>query len=101
MSEQFTQEQQDQLLFMMLVQQHQQIAKMGLGQDKNPATGKIEKDLKAAKYAIDTLHVLQKYTKGNLSSELNEFLDNTLSELKLGYTEAASQEQSGENGTGE
>ena len=31
-------DQQDQLLFMMLIQQHQQIGMMGLGKLKNPAT---------------------------------------------------------------
>ena len=38
-------EQQDQLLCMMLIQQHQQIAMMGLGKLQNPATGEMEKDL--------------------------------------------------------
>ena len=37
-------DQQKQLLFMMLVQQHQQIGMMGLGKIKNPATDKIERD---------------------------------------------------------
>ena len=63
-------DQQQQLLFVMLIQQHQQIAMMGMGKIKNPATDKIERDLKSAKYAIDTLHMLEKYTKGNLPDEL-------------------------------
>ena len=36
-------DQQKQLLFMMLIQQHQQIGMMGLGKIKNPATDKIER----------------------------------------------------------
>ena len=96
MSEQFTQEQQDQLLFMMLIQQHQQIAKMGLGMEKNPVSDQVEKDLKSAKYAIDTLLVLQKYTKGNLTDELREYLDKTVNELRIGYQEATSESENGE-----
>ena len=42
-------DQQDQLLLMMLIQQHQQIGMMGLGKIKNPATDKIESDLSSAR----------------------------------------------------
>ncbi|MEP0006701.1 MAG: DUF1844 domain-containing protein [Balneola sp.] len=80
-------EQQDQLLCMMLIQQHQQIAMMGLGKLQNPATGEMEKDLSSAKYAIDTLNMLDKYTKGNLPQELKGFLDQTLTTLRLNYAD--------------
>lgn len=99
MSEQFTEEQQNQLLFMMLIKQHQQIAKMGLGLESNPTTGEVEKDLKSARFAIDTLHMLHRYTKGNLNKELSEFLDSTLNELKVGLENADSTDTS-ENGSG-
>lgn len=78
-------EQQDQLLLMMLIQQHQQIGMMGLGKIKNPATDKIESDLSSAKYAIDTLNALDKFTKGNLPKELKGYLDQTLTNLRLNY----------------
>ena len=81
-------EQQDQILFMMLVQQHQQIAQMGLGDLENPATGKKEKDLKAVKYAIDTLTMLEKFTSGNLSKEMSGYLTETLKSLRLKYVDA-------------
>jgi beta-glucosidase/6-phospho-beta-glucosidase/beta-galactosidase len=80
-------EQQDQLLCMMLIQQHQQIAMMGLGKLQNPATGEMEKDLSSAKYAIDTLNMIDKYTKGNLPQELKGFLDQTLTTLRLNYAD--------------
>lgn len=83
-------DQQDQLLFMMLIQQHQQIGMMGLGKLKNPATDAIERDLASAKYAIDTLSVLEKYTEGNLPKELKGFLDQTLTTLRLNYADEAS-----------
>lgn len=80
-------EQQNQLLFMMLVQQHQQIAMMGMGKLKNPATDKTERELSSAKYAIDTLNMLQKYTQGNLSKEASDFLEHTLVNLRLNYSD--------------
>ena len=85
--EQLNSEQQEQLLFMMLIQQHQQIGMMGLGKIKNPATDKIEKDLSSAKYAIDTLNVLEKFTDGNLPKELKGYLDQTLTNLRLNYVD--------------
>ncbi len=88
-------EQQDQVLFMMLVQQHQQIAMMGLGEQENPTTGKKEKDLKAVKYAVDTLTMLEKYTTGNLSEDMSRYLTDTLKALRLKYVEMSSSEKSG------
>lgn len=90
-------EQQDQLLFMMLIQQHQQIAMMGMGKIKNPNTDKVEREMKSAKFAIDTLVMLQKFTKGNLPKELKNYLEQTLNNLRLNYAE----EQDNEEGSGE
>lgn len=80
-------DQQDQLLFMMLIQQHQQIAMMGMGKIKNPNTDKVERELKSARFAIDTLVMLQKFTKGNLPKELKTYLEETLNNLRLNYAE--------------
>jgi beta-glucosidase/6-phospho-beta-glucosidase/beta-galactosidase len=85
-------DQQDQLLFMMLIQQHQQIGMMGLGKIKNPATDEMERDLSAAKYAIDTLNVLEKYTSGNLPKELKGYLDQALTTLRLNYADESKKE---------
>lgn len=85
--EKFSPDQQQQLLFMMLIQQHEQIAIMGMGKTKNPATGEIERDLKSAKYAIDTLVMLENFTEGNLSKELKGFLNQTLTNLRLNYAD--------------
>ncbi len=80
-------EQQQQLLFMMLIQQHQQIAMMGMGKIQNPTTEKTERDLKSAKFAIDTLLMLQDYTKSNLPEEVKNFLEQTLNTLRLNYAD--------------
>jgi hypothetical protein len=79
--------QQKQFLFMVLVQQHEQIAMMGLGKIKNPATDKIEKELSQAKFAIDTLEMLEHYTKGNLSKDAQDYLTFVLSNLRLNYAQ--------------
>jgi len=84
-----SEEQQEQLLFMMLVQQHQQIAMMGMGKIENPNTGSIERELKSAKYAIDTLVMLQHYTGGNLPKDLNDYLTETLNNLRMNYADEA------------
>lgn len=85
--EKFNPDQQQQLLFMMLIQQHEQIAMMGMGKTVNPATEKAERDLKAAKYAIDTLVMLEKFTAGNLTKEMSSYLKQTLTRLRLNYAD--------------
>lgn len=87
--ESLNQDQQNQLLMMMLIQQHQQIAMVGLGKLKNPVTDAIERDLSAAKYAVDTLNALELYTKGNLPAELKGYLDQVLTTLRLNYADEA------------
>jgi beta-glucosidase/6-phospho-beta-glucosidase/beta-galactosidase len=91
-------DQQQQLLFVMLIQQHQQIAMMGMGKIKNPATDKIERDLKSAKYAIDTLLMLDRFTKGNLPEELRQYLNQTLTNLRLNYADEKKGEKDGKSG---
>lgn len=90
-------EQQNQLLFMMLIQQHQQIAMVGLGKIQNPATEKTDKDLSSAKYAIDTLNMIDKYTEGNLPKEAKNYLEQTLTNLRLNYSEEAKKEKTGDS----
>jgi hypothetical protein len=81
--------QQKQFLFMVLVQQHEQIGMMGLGKIKNPATDKIEKELSQAKFAIDTLEMLEQYTQGNLGKDEKDYLTFVLSNLRLNYVQEA------------
>lgn len=80
-----SEDEQQQLLFMMLVQQHQQIAMMGMGKMENPQTGETERELKSAKFAIDTLIMLQDFTEGNLPEKLDNYLTETLNNLRMNY----------------
>lgn len=85
--EKLNDDQQQQLLFVMLIQQHEQIAMMGMGKVNNSENDQSERDLKSAKYAIDTLIMLEKFTKGNLSKELSAYLNQTLNTLRLNYAD--------------
>lgn len=94
-----SEDEQQQLLFMMLVQQHQQIAMMGMGKIENPNTGKTERELKSAKFAIDTLVMLKKYTQDNLPEKLGNYLTETLNNLRMNY--ADEKEKSDESSEGQ
>jgi hypothetical protein len=86
------------ILFMQLVIQNQQIAMMAMGKIKNPVTDKIERNLEHAKIYIDTLDMLQVKTKGNLSEYEEKFLTETLKELKLNYVDEVDKEKKQEKG---
>ena len=75
----------NEMLFIQLVMQNQQMAMMSLGKLENPIAGKIEKNIEFAKLSIDTLDMIKEKTKGNLSEYEEMFLNETLRELKLAY----------------
>jgi len=56
-----------------------------LGKVMSPMTGKVERNLDAARYSIDMLDMLQRKTAGNLSSEEQKLLDHVLHQLRLNY----------------
>lgn len=93
--EKLNSDQQQQILFVMLIQQHEQIAQMGLGKIENPQTGKTVRDLKSAKFAIDTIVMLEKYTKGNLPKEISSYVTETLNKLRLSYADEKKKESAG------
>src|SRR5210317_1994239 len=63
-----------------------------LGELSDPATGEKNLDLVLAKHTIDTLQLLEKKTKGNLSNEEQDLLKNALYDLKMRYVAKASQQ---------
>lgn len=83
----------NEILFMQLVMQNQQIAVMSMGKLKHPVTDKIERNLELAKVSIDTLDMLKVKTKGNLSEYEEKFLDEVIRELKLNYVEEVNKDQ--------
>lgn len=60
-------------------------AVLAMGLEKNPVTGKVEKDMDLARFNIDMLNLLKEKTKNNLSSEEQNFLDSILSDLKMKF----------------
>ena len=48
-----------------------------------------EPDLEMAKYNIDLLETLQERTKGNLTEEEEKVLENTISQIRMGYVQVA------------
>jgi hypothetical protein len=62
-----------------------------LGEMPNPITNQLEKNLKQAKFLIDTLVILRDKTKGNLSKEEDELLNGSIYELQLRYVDLSKQ----------
>jgi hypothetical protein len=83
----------NELLFMQLVMQNQQIAMMSMGKLKHPVTDKIERNLDLAKVSIDTLDMIKIKTKGNLSTNEERFLDEVIRELKLNYVDEKNKDE--------
>lgn len=61
-------------------------AYMSLGMIRNPYQD-VPVDLQAAKQLIDMIAMLSEKTKGNLTQDEDEFLQNHLGQLKLGYVQ--------------
>lgn len=60
-------------------------AVLAMGLEKNPATGKIEKDLNLARFNIDMLDMLKRKTKNNLTQDEQQFIDNVISDLQIKF----------------
>ena len=60
-----------------------------LGEVPNPITNQLDKNIKQAKFLIDTLVLLRDKTSGNLSKEEAELLNGSIYELQLRYVDAA------------
>lgn len=63
---------------------------LSMGLEKNPHTGKIEKNLEMASFNIDLLKLLKEKTKGNLTSSEQNYLDAILTDLQLKYVQVKS-----------
>jgi hypothetical protein len=60
---------------------------VSLGKIADPLSGEVKKDLKGAKYTIDSLIMLRDKTKGNLTEEEQKVLNGMISELQANYAE--------------
>ena len=64
-----------------------------LGEMPNPITNQPEKNLKQAKFLIDTLALIREKTVGNLTKEEGELLNGSIFELQRRFVELAQKEQ--------
>jgi hypothetical protein len=64
-----------------------QAAWMQLGKVRNEVTGKVERQLDAARVTIDTLAALEERTRPGRSDEESRFLEHALSELRMNYVD--------------
>ena len=62
-------------------------ALLQLGEVQNPVTGKQTADLKGAKFTIDSLNILKEKTKGNLTKEEENHLNNVIYNLQMRFVE--------------
>jgi Domain of unknown function (DUF1844) len=62
-------------------------AMIALGKLANPATGKADKNMAAARLFIDTLEMLEHKTRGNLNSDETKVIQSTLTDLRLMFVE--------------
>lgn len=59
----------------------------------NPETDEVVINLPLVKHIIDTIEMLEKKTKGNLTAPETNFLANTLYELRMGYVRVLSRQE--------
>ena len=62
-------------------------ALLHFGEIPDPITNKKERSMPLAKQTIDILGILQEKTKGNLSQDEQQLIDNLLHDLRLRYIE--------------
>jgi hypothetical protein len=75
--------------FIQFVMLQSQQASLFLGRLPNPATGKADVNLGAARLFIDNLEMLKEKTNGNLSAQESEILTSVLADLQAAFAEAS------------
>ncbi|MCD6249204.1 MAG: DUF1844 domain-containing protein [candidate division Zixibacteria bacterium] len=75
------------VMFYQLVLSMQASTMQYLGKVISPVSGKIERNMDAAKYSVDILDMLKKKTAGNLSDDEAKMLDSVLYQLHMNYVE--------------
>jgi hypothetical protein len=86
-------EQQQSKIFMTFLAGMAQQALMQMGEIESPFSGQREVDLQGARYTIELLNTIQAKTKGNLTTEESESLNEAIHDLKMRYVELAREVQ--------
>jgi len=80
-------------MFMQLVISLQAGAMQQMGKMASPVTGKVDRDLTAAKFSIDMLAMIESKTQGNLSEDEKQLVTGTLTQLRLNYVDELEKER--------
>jgi len=80
---------QDEAMFLSLLYSFHAAGMQHLGKVISPLTGKIERDLDAARGTIDVLRMFEKKTAGNLNDRERRTLAGLITELQLNYVDEA------------
>lgn len=86
--------------FVELVAGLQMEAMFLLGKMAHPLTGKVERDLGLAKRSIDLLEMIERKTRGNLTSDEKNLIEHILFELHLNYVDEVTKDQKNASGEG-
>ena len=74
--------------FLLLAEELQVAAWIGLGRLKDPQSGASEQNLDLARHAIDTLGMLEHKTRGNRDEVEERTLRQMLADLRIGFVDA-------------
>jgi len=66
-------------------------ALFALGHFQDPEKGEIRRDQEQAKHLIDLLQVIEDKTRGNLTPDEQQLLENVLHELRLAFVDSSSE----------
>jgi hypothetical protein len=77
----------DEALFLSIMYSFHAAAMQQMGKIANPFTGKVERDLDAARGTIDVLAMFRKKTEGNLSDRERRVLTGLITELQLNFVD--------------
>ena len=83
-----TQEEEPELDFGMFVMSLASSVLVHLGELEHPEAGKGQRNLPLAKQTIDILGMLRDKTRGNLSQEEAQLIENLLYDLRMKYVDA-------------
>jgi hypothetical protein len=66
---------------------------VSLGKITDPVSGEIKKDLRSAKFSIDTMIMLREKTAGRLDDDENKLLNALINDLQANYAESVFEQE--------
>ncbi len=82
----------DEALFLSIMYSFHAAAMQQMGKIANPFTGKVERDLDAARGTIDVLAMFRKKTEGNLTDRERRVVTGLITELQMNFVDESKRE---------